>query len=52
MRQRDAQLVSGPVLCNDIDLGPAPSGQIATCVPFKDKAEARFVPVPSLACTP
>lgn len=34
---------AGPTLCQDVMLGPAPSGKIAMCVPFADHAEARFV---------
>jgi hypothetical protein len=40
-------LIAGPVLCNDVRLGPAPPGRVAACVPFEDRAEARFVPDPS-----
>jgi hypothetical protein len=47
---REALAPSGPVLCNDIDLGPAPPGRIPACVPFPDRAEARFVPIPREAC--
>ena len=50
IRFRDGLVTSGPVLCNDIDLGPAPPGQIAACVPYADRAEARFVPSPREAC--
>jgi hypothetical protein len=42
--------VSGPFLCNDIDIGDPPAGMIATCVPFKDHAEAAFVPDPKIHC--
>jgi hypothetical protein len=45
-------VASGPVLCNDIDLGPAPPGQIAACVPYANRAEARFVAEPAKACAP
>ena len=38
---------AGPVLCNDVALGSAPPGRVAACVPFPDRAEARFVPDPS-----
>ena len=48
---RDTTVISGPVLCNDIALGPAPAGKVAACVPFADRAEARFVPEPVKACT-
>jgi len=50
VRWRDALVVSGRVLCNDIGLGPAPAHQVAACVPFADHAEARFVPSPGAAC--
>jgi hypothetical protein len=40
-------IYAGPVLCNDVMLGPAPPGRLAICVPFADRAEARFVPDPS-----
>ena len=48
--RREALLVSGPILCNDIALGPAPAGSIAACVPSADRAQARFVPEPAKAC--
>lgn len=38
---------AGPTLCNDVMLGPAPAGRVAVCVPFADRAEARFVPDPA-----
>lgn len=41
-------LYAGPMLCEDVMLGPAPAGRIAVCVPFPDRAEARFVPDPDL----
>jgi hypothetical protein len=50
IRFRDALVTSGPVLCNDIDLGLAPPDQVAACVPHADRAEARFVPSPREAC--
>jgi len=37
-RFRDALVTSGPMLCNDIDLGPAPPDQVAACVPYADRA--------------
>ena len=46
----EALVPSGPMSCNDLDLGPAPPGQVAACVPFTDRAQARFVPVPREAC--
>ena len=36
----------GPVLCDDIDIGPVPEGMIATCVPFEDSATSTLVPDP------
>jgi hypothetical protein len=47
---RDALVTSGPVPCNDIAMGPAPEGRISACVPFADRAEARFVPEPEKPC--
>jgi hypothetical protein len=40
-------IYAGPMLCEDVMLGPAPPGRLAMCVPFADRAEARFVPDPS-----
>jgi hypothetical protein len=37
---------AGPMLCNDVMLGPAPPAHLPLCVPFADHAEARFVPDP------
>lgn len=37
---------AGPTFCNDVMLGPSPAGRVAVCVPFIDRAEARFVPDP------
>ena len=50
VRWNAAMVVSGPVLCNDVDLGTAPEGRVAACVPFANRAEARFVPAPEKAC--
>lgn len=50
VRLRDALVGSGPIQCNDLALGPEPEGRIAACVPFADRAEARFVPAPAQAC--
>jgi hypothetical protein len=50
LRYRDALVTSGPILCNDVDLGPPPSRQVAACVPYADRAEARFVLTPAEAC--
>ena len=47
---RDALVMSGPVQCNDIHPGEAPPGKVAACVPFAERAEARFVPAPEKAC--
>ena len=47
---RDTLATSGPILCEDIDLGPAPAGRVAACVPFANRAEARFVPDPKDRC--
>ncbi|HEV3141508.1 MAG TPA: hypothetical protein VGY57_13370 [Vicinamibacterales bacterium] len=46
----DTLATSGPILCQDIDLGAAPAGRVPACVPFADKAQARFVPDPHEAC--
>jgi hypothetical protein len=40
---------SGPILCDDVMIGEAPRGMIATCVPFADRATAMFVPDPRVA---
>ena len=48
---RDKLVLSGPVQCNDIDLGAPPPGKIAACVPFANRAEARFVPEPAKPCS-
>ena len=50
VRGRSAYLFSGPILCNDLMLGPAPNGLVAACVPFANRAEARLVPDPATAC--
>jgi len=47
---RDTLATSGPTLCNDIDLGPAPAGRVAACVPSTGGAQARFVPDPQQQC--
>jgi len=44
--------VSGPVLCNDIEIGEPPKGMIAACVPSVDSARALFVPDPAIHCRP
>jgi hypothetical protein len=38
------------MLCEDIHLGAAPEGKVATCIPYAKRAEARFVPDPVLTC--
>lgn len=47
---REALLVSGSARCNDIHLSSPPGGQVAACVPSRDRAVARFVPSPREAC--
>jgi hypothetical protein len=47
---REQIVTSGPVLCEDLSMGKAPEGMIAACVPFKESAEARFVPRPDEEC--
>jgi hypothetical protein len=47
---RDTLATSGPILCQDIDLGPTPAGKMPACVPFADKAQARFVADPREKC--
>ena len=49
---RETRLTSGAILCNDMMLGPPPPGRIPACVPFPDRAEARFVPQPPEECEP
>jgi len=49
---RETRLTSGAILCNDVMPGPDPPGRIAACVPFPDRAEARFVPQPPEECRP
>jgi hypothetical protein len=42
---------SGPVLCNDVSIGPRFKGdKVATCIPFKDHAIAAYVPDPKIHC--
>lgn len=48
-RRSSALAFSGPILCNDVTIGEAPGGMIATCVPFTDRATAMFVPDPRVA---
>ena len=43
-------LFSGPVRCQDLELPPPPKGKIAACIPFPNRAEARFVPDPEIHC--
>jgi hypothetical protein len=42
--------VSGPVMCNDIEIGESAKGMIAACVPSVDSARAMFVPDPAIHC--
>src|SRR5262249_24089998 len=49
-RPFSALAVSGPVLCNDIDIGDPPEGMIAACVPLGGRAGAMFVPDPKIHC--
>ncbi len=49
-RQVGAFVYAGPVLCNDVMLGPEPPGMVAVCVPFPDSARAMFVPDPTVNC--
>jgi hypothetical protein len=44
--------VSGPVVCNDIDIGEPPREMISACVPSVDGARAMFVPDPAIHCHP
>jgi hypothetical protein len=46
----EALVTSGPILCNDVDVGPATGGRVPACVPFPDRAQARLVPAPTPAC--
>ncbi len=41
---------SGPVLCNDVEIGEPPAVMIATCVPSAESATAMFVPDPRIQC--
>src|SRR4029079_1220800 len=47
---RSSFVFKGPVACNDVCLGEPPKGKVPACVPFKDSAEARFVPDPKIHC--
>jgi hypothetical protein len=47
---RDTLATSSAMLCNDIDLGPPPAGRVPACVPFDDRAQARFVIDPRAQC--
>jgi hypothetical protein len=49
-RETEAFVFAGPILCNDVMLGPEPSGMVAVCVPFADHAKAMFVPDPHIHC--
>lgn len=45
-----AFVFAGPILCDDVCIGPAPAGMVATCVPYPNCARAMFVPDPKLNC--
>jgi hypothetical protein len=47
---REALLPVGPMLCEDLTLGPAPDGRIAACVPQATSATATFLPVSGRGC--
>jgi hypothetical protein len=48
---RDTLATSGPVLCNDIELGRGElPNRVPACIPFANRAEARFVPDPCTSC--
>lgn len=44
--QSSSLAFAGPILCEDVMIGQAPKGMIATCVPSADQATAMFVPDP------
>jgi hypothetical protein len=46
-QRQSAAAYAGPILCQDVMLGPAPRGRVGKCVPFSDRAAARFVPDPA-----
>lgn len=45
--ERDVFYV-GDAMCNDVELGAAPDGQVALCVVGPDSAKAKFVPDPAI----
>jgi hypothetical protein len=50
-RPTGAFAFSGPMLCEDISLGPPNRGdRVATCIPFEDRALAAYVPDPRVYC--
>lgn len=49
-RRAGTLVPSGPILCNDLHIGPPPEGMIAACVPSAEGARAMFVPDPQLHC--
>ncbi len=49
-RQTGTLVHSGPILCNDLHIGPPPEGMIAACVPSSSGARAMFVPDPQSHC--
>lgn len=50
LRSHHAFGYAGGMLCDGVQLGTPPAGMVAVCVPFADRAEARFVPDPVQAC--
>jgi hypothetical protein len=49
-RRHEAFVPSGPILCNDLEIGAPPAGTVVACVPFADRAQAQFVPKPDSSC--
>jgi len=48
--QRHELVSAGPVPCHDLARDSVPAGKVPACVPFADRAEARVVPDPGIAC--
>lgn len=46
----EKQVFSGPVMCNDIMIGPPAEGMIATCIPGENFGRAAHVPDPRVHC--
>ncbi|MFN7965038.1 MAG: hypothetical protein U0V87_05050 [Acidobacteriota bacterium] len=44
------QFALAGMVCNDVHIGTPPPGQVATCIPYEDHAEAAFVPDPHAHC--